>query len=314
MNQHSRKYASIIGLLTLALSLAGCLNGGGGSAEGGSQPNPGAAAGSGGGSNNSDPLPPPAGEMPEPPGDAGTTWYNSQGCPEDRPESLSYREDADLYEGLTICYSGYGPVETNSVLSNHGDKVWAFVPGSLEPYVSHTAEAGFFRTTFLADTSQKWFLAPGEVAQPRIWLYDWSPDSKQTTAWAGYKLAADRYKEMDQSIYLKILKLRDPKAGALASCAKSASESVTSFQDLTDSSGALRRLSAALKATTTGSSCLKAVKDLDADYPEAARKVSPWGTYAEKAAESSPTATKIAAVFEDIFKFCSHVNLPKIGC
>ncbi|QDG89401.1 hypothetical protein [Pseudarthrobacter sp. NIBRBAC000502770] len=296
MNQRRRKFVSMIGLLTLVLSLPSCSNDGGG------------------GGNDPGPSTPPSGEQTDNPQDTGTAWYNRQGCPADRPVPIQYPENDDLYEGLTICYSGYGPVETNSVLSNHGDKVWAFVPGSLEPYVSHTDEAGFFRTTFLSNTSQKWFLAPGEVAQPKSWLYDWSPDSKQTTAWAGYKLAADRYKEMDQSLYLAILKHRDPKAGALASCAKSAGESVTSFQDLTDSSSALRRFSASLKATTTGSSCLKAVKDLDADNPAVAGKVSRWEAYTDKAVESSPTATKIAAAFEDIFKFCSHVNVPKIGC
>jgi hypothetical protein len=214
---------------------------------------------------------------------------------------------------LSICYSGSGD-KANSVLSNHGEKVWAFNPGSLGDYESRTEEAGFFRATFLPDTSQRWYLVPGEVAQPRSWDYQWSPDFRQTNAWTGFKLAADRYKEMDQTIYLQLLKRRDPNAAALASCAKSAGESVTSVQELGDTPSALRKLSASLKATTTGYSCAKAVKDLDAAHPEAAKKVPTWSTYAEKAADASPTATKWAAVLEDVYKFCSHVNLPKIGC
>lgn len=279
MSQHTRRFATAAALLSIVLCLAGCSD-------------------NSGGTGSSDPE----------------TWYNSQGCPQNWPEPLNYPENGNLYEGLNICYSGNGEYGQNSVLSNHGDKVWAFNPGSLEPYSSHTEEAGFFRATFLPNTSLRWYLVPGEVAHPRSWDYQWSPDFKQTTSWTGYKLAANRYKEMDETIYLQLLRRRDPNAAALASCAKSAGESVTSVQELKDTSSVLRKLSVALKSASTGSSCVKAVQDLDAAHPEAAKKVAPWTIYAEKVADASPTATKWAAAFDDVFKFCSHVNLAKIGC
>jgi len=56
------------------------------------------------------------------------------------------------------------------------------------------------------------------------------------------------------------------------------------------------------------------VKDFDAAHPEAAKKVPAWASYAEKAADASPTGTKIAAVFDEMLRFCAHVNMPKLGC
>lgn|GEM_PF-2477532 len=314
MYQHSKKSLFAILLLISVLCLTGCPNDDNGSAGGGDGSSLGGS--SGGGSDSiisTPPVAPPANEAEALPG-TDLPWHNSDGCPKNQPVALQYPENGDLYTGLAICYSGSGPTGVNSVLSNYGDKVWAFSPSSLGDYSSYTEEASYFRASFLADTSQKWYLAPGEVAKPTGWNYQWAPDVQQTTAWTGYKLAADRMKEMDQYLYLQLLKRRDPKAGALVSCAKSASESVTSAQELNDRSTALRKLSAALKATTTGTSCFKAVKDFDAAHPEAAKKVPAWASYAEKAADASPTGTKIAAVFDEMLRFCAHVNMPKLGC
>lgn len=312
MYQHSRKFAFSAAMAAMVLCLAGCPDDDVDTGSGG-----GGARGSGSAGNGETFASAPARVTPEQ--TAATlqgedTWHNSEGCPPDWPVPLYYPKNDNLYEGLSICYSGTGEYIHNSVLSNHGDKVWAFSPGSLRDFDSRTEESGYFRAAFLPDTTQRWYLVPGEVAPPTIWDYQWSPDFKQTAAWTGYKLAADRYKEMDQTIYLQLLKRRDPNAAALASCAKSAGESFTSVQELGDAPSALRKLSASLKATTTGYSCAKAIKDLDAAHPEAAKKVPTWTTYAEKAADASPTATKWAAVLDEVFKFCSHVNLPKIGC
>jgi hypothetical protein len=256
--------------------------------------------------------PPTAVTLPEPKSEVH--WYNGKGCPASHPAPLEYPDYGDFYEGIAVCYSGYGDTAQNSVLSNHGEVVWAFNPGSLRTAEWFTDEAHFFRSTFLSDTTQRWYLAPGEVAQPLVWDYTWAPDLHKTSAWTGYKLSADRVKAMDEALHKQVLKRQAPKFASLVSCAVSADGAIKTVGELEDSSSALKKLSAALESTSAGAGCLKAVKDFDDTHPESAKKVPSWTAYTEKVSGASATATKIAAVFDDMFRFCTYVNVPRLGC
>lgn len=296
MLQRHRKYASTAVLLALLLSLTGCPDDGGGGAS------PDGGSGGGGGNVPSVPstpttepsppprtVPPPPPTVPAPPPtvvtlpepEPDTAWHNAEGCPTRWPISLRYPKYGQFYEGLAICYSGQGAVEQNSVLSNHGDKVWAFNPASLGPFTVLTDEAQYFRSAFLSNTAQRWYLTPGEIAQPSVWNYHWVPDLHKTSAWTAYKLAADRVKVMDVTIHKQLLKRQLPRTYALFSCAESAQGAVKSVAELEDSSSALRKFSASLETTSAGASCFSAVKELDDAYPGPAQKVPSWTTYVE---------------------------------
>jgi hypothetical protein len=257
------------------------------------------------------------------------SWDNAEGCPPEWPYSVPYPEDRnDLYAGLTICFSDDILGNRDYVLSNAGDMVWAFPPGTpLGPdyndtdYYYYTWESQDFRTKMIDPAVQNpFYLVPGEVGlvhrdmgQPESWKYSWYPGVQMTFAWTGYGLATWRAGGMvnDPSTYREIVfRKQYPHVSALATCAESTGEALTSMEELSDKDSALRKWGVGLGATSEAAKCVGAFKELETKVPEQqVRNVRDWPSIVEKGTGAS---SKAARIIDDMWRFCTTTHLPKV--
>jgi hypothetical protein len=155
-------------------------------------------------------------------------------------------------------------------------------------------------------------LIPGEMGQPESWDYSWYPDVRMTFAWTGYALATERVWGMvdDSTTYEEIVfKKQHPHVSALASCAESTGEALTSMEQLSDKDSALRKWSVGLGTTSSAANCAGAFKALETKVPAAqTNRVRDWPRIAEEATGAS---SKAARIIDDMLRFCATTHLPK---